>query len=435
MAWNPIYALLLVFSTCIDYAAGMKIYHGTRKSRKIWLIASLISNFGMLFTFKYYGFFSREFNAGLTFLGVDLNIPEMDFLLPIGISFYTFQTVSYTLDIYFRKREPERNIFRLGLYVAFFPQAIAGPIERSTTLLPQLISPAEINPERIALGLRLMLWGFFKKLVIADRLGLTVDQVYGNPENFTGLDHLAATLFFAFQIYVDFSAYSEIAMGAAMLFGIQLMVNFDRPYLRTSIKEFWRHWHISLTTWFRDYVYQPLGGNRINEVVWIRNIFIVFLLSAIWHGANWTFVVWGVLHAGYFFLWHLAEVMWPRTGWAAKFIMLATPIKIGQWALTFTLVCLAWVFFRASSVDSAMYILTQILSVPGVLTLEGFWVGYNLVLISLLLLIEYQSGRRDKWLPVYKNSFPMRLGFDCALILAILLLGINTNNTFIYFQF
>ncbi len=296
MSWEPGYAILIFITTVIVYTTGIAM-HGKSKAVKRRLVAlSIVSNLGILFTFKYFNFFSSNFNNLFSFMDLNLTFPYLKFLLPVGISFYTLQALSYTIDLYRGDREPERHFGIFALYVSFFPQLVAGPIERSTRLMPQFHEKFDFDYNRVVDGLKIMAWGFFKKLVVADRLAQYVDIVYNNPQAHEGGVLVIATYFFIFQVYCDFSAYSDIAIGAAQVMGYRLMDNFKRPYHSKSIAELWQRWHISLTSWFRDYVYIPLGGNRVSELRWNINILIVFVLSGLWHGAEWTFVVWASLN-------------------------------------------------------------------------------------------------------------------------------------------
>ena len=282
MSWKAEYLILIIISTIIDYFAAIQMSKQTVSSkRKLYLLLSLFVNLGLLFGFKYFNFFSDSLCTIFDQFNIFYNVPTFKVLLPVGISFYTFQTLSYTIDVYRKKREPEKHLGIFALYVAFFPQLVAGPIERSTRLLPQLVEKYNFNYDRVTDGLKLMLWGFFKKVVIADRIAVIVNQVYSNPNEAAGIPLLIGTYLFAFQIYCDFSGYSDIAIGAAKVFGIDLMQNFRRPYFAKSIREFWQRWHISLSTWFRDYLYRPLGGNHTSRWRWYYNIMIVFLISGL----------------------------------------------------------------------------------------------------------------------------------------------------------
>ena len=300
MSWKAEYIILIIISTLVDYIAGKKIYtSNSRKEKKFFLWLSILVNIGILFGFKYFNFFNES--TGIIFgeLNLFYNIPQLEVLLPVGISFYTFQTLSYTIDIYRGKTIPESHLGIFALYVSFFPQLVAGPIERSNNLLPQFKRYYYFEYNRVVSGLRLMLFGLFKKVVIADRLAEHVNQVYNSPDQYFGISIIMATILFAFQIYCDFSGYSDIAIGAARVMGIRLMINFNLPYSSRSISEFWKRWHISLSSWFKDYFYIALGGNRVVKWKWYYNLLLTFLVSGLWHGANWTFLLWGLLHGIY----------------------------------------------------------------------------------------------------------------------------------------
>ena len=304
MCWEPSYAILIMTTTFIVYITGLMMYNKSKRKKKFFVALSLLTNLGILFAFKYYNFFNDSVKDLFGTFGLEYSIPALNVLLPVGISFYTFQALGYTIDIYRDARKPEKHFGMFALYVSFFPQLVAGPIERSTRLLPQFHKKVEFNYERVTDGLKLMAWGFFQKLVIADRLGLYVNMVYNNPQAqlsdgtyiFTGLPLLLATYFFAIQIYCDFSGYTDIAIGAAQVMGYELMPNFRRPYFSRTIDELWNRWHMSLIMWFRDYLYIPLGGNRVGKFRYYFNILLVFTLSGLWHGAQWTFVTWGAMN-------------------------------------------------------------------------------------------------------------------------------------------
>lgn len=300
MNWEPVYALLIAGSTLITYGCGLLVerYRGERRKQRLFLLGSLFLNFGILFIFKYYNFLTGSIFSLLSWLGIRFAFPEFTLLLPVGISFYTFQAVGYSLDVYRGDIKPERYLGIYALFVSFFPQLVAGPIERARNLLPQFKEIHRFDETNATQGLKLMLWGYFMKLCVADRLALYVDAVYNNVSEHNGTSLLLASIFFAFQIYCDFGGYSLIAIGAARVMGFSLMENFRRPYFAQSIKEFWGRWHISLSTWFKDYVYIPLGGNRVGRFRHALNLFVTFLVSGIWHGANWTFVLWGGFHGG-----------------------------------------------------------------------------------------------------------------------------------------
>jgi D-alanyl-lipoteichoic acid acyltransferase DltB (MBOAT superfamily) len=446
-SWNAVYLVLILASTAIDYSAGLLMSRTQdKRKRLLYMLGSLLCNLGLLFTFKYFNFFSDSLGLLCTQFGLPWNAPNLKVLLPVGISFYTFQTLSYTIDIYRGKQDPEKHLGIFALYVAFFPQLVAGPIERSSRLLPQLHGNHDFDYDRAVDGLRLMLWGLFKKVIIADRLALMVDLVYANPGAQPGPVLLLATIFFAFQIYCDFSGYSDIAIGAARLMGIQLMTNFDRPYTARSIADFWRRWHISLSSWFRDYVFIPMGGSRVRVSRMTFNILVVFIISGLWHGANWTFIIWGALHGLYYLLWRYTRDMRART---AQIIALPLPLQpFLHWSVTFTLVCVAWVFFRAESLSQALTIFkrlpmgwSQLWANDGLLqTLSRFdtspmaW-GVNLTALACLLFFEHhqEPGKPSRLLSL--SYTPLRWAIYIALILAMFRFGETNELPFIYFQF
>ena len=428
MCWRPEFALLILFSTVIDYFVGLGLGRDfNERGRKALLALSLTVNLGLLFAFKYLGFATESLQSVLEFLRLEYQLPFWNLALPVGISFYTFQTLSYSIDVYLRRIEPERHFGRFALYVSFFPQLVAGPIERSERLLPQLNNLQAILPDNILPGLEKIVWGFFKKLVVADRVAICVNAVYSSPENQSGPTLLVATVLFAFQIYCDFSGYSDIAIGCARILGIDLMENFRRPYFSTSIGEFWQRWHISLSTWFRDYVYIPLGGNRVSPQRWLFNIIVVFAVSGIWHGANWTFVIWGLLHS----LGLLVAMRFSFPRWQSTFA------KVCAAMMTFGFVCIAWVFFRAETVADAWTILTKIPTTSGGLRIPGigiFHLIHALLAIGLLLAVELfqeiYSHRR-----LSPTAFLGRELKLATLVTLIGLLGVFNGSQFIYFQF
>lgn len=354
MAWKPVYILLIVVSTVIDYIAGRAIGRSTDPSVRLrFLLLSFACNLGLLFSFKYLGFFGATVNSVLSRCGVAYALPHFDVLLPVGISFYTFQTMSYTIEVYRGRQTPEKHFGIFALYVAFFPQLVAGPIERSHNLLPQFRPLHRFDYARTVSGLQLMLWGMFKKVVIADHLAVYVDRVYGDLGACSGPVIALGTVFFAYQIYCDFSGYSDIAIGAARILGFDLMRNFDTPYHARSIAEFWKRWHISLSTWFQDYVYIPLGGSRVSVRRFYINVLITFCVSGLWHGANWTFIVWGFMHAMYYMVSRATHPLRERLGQAAGLPRNPRIHAFLRLASTFVLVNIAWVFFRARDLSSA----------------------------------------------------------------------------------
>jgi alginate O-acetyltransferase complex protein AlgI len=441
-AWRVEYLLLIMASTGVDYAAGIQMgTRQTRKARRPWLLLSLLVNLGLLFTFKYLNFFSETFQATFDRFNVFYGIPTFDVLLPVGISFYTFQTLSYTIEVYRGKQKPERHLGIFALYVSFFPQLVAGPIERSTRLLPQFFEKHGFDLERARSGLRLMLWGFFKKLVVADRLAVYVNEVYADPTAHSSATLLVATYFFAVQIYCDFSGYSDIAIGTARIMGYDLMENFRRPYFSRSIREFWGRWHISLSTWFRDYVYIPLGGNRVSKGRWYLNLLIVFVVSGLWHGAAWTFVFWGALHGGYLVLALASTDLRDRLWGMLKGLPAASALRNALAVVTtFHLVLFAWVFFRAETLREAVTVIggvvrwepaTEALSAP-----SGLWnFRLSLVAIAVLLVVDLVQSRWGGEKSLLRMPLPVRWAIYYAALFAILMFGEFGGEDFIYFQF
>jgi alginate O-acetyltransferase complex protein AlgI len=438
MRWQWQYAFLILGQTLVNFHAGARIGRATSSPEKrLWLVAGLAVSLGALFVFKYANFAMGSASAGLRALGLPYLIPHLKVILPVGISFFTFQTLSYTIDVYRGKCPVEPEFHRFALYVAFFPQLVAGPIERATHLLGQFRRETRFDFGRLREGLPLILWGLFKKVVIADRVAIYVARVYASPERFNGPSLLLGTVFFAFQIYCDFSAYSDIAIGSARILGYDLMQNFRLPYLATSISGFWKRWHISLSSWFGDYVYIPLGGNRVSLCKWVRNVFVVFLLSGLWHGANWTFVVWGGLHG----LYYLVERLGGRAWRAARLDRLVPrlvrqPLQV---LLVFSAVCLAWVFFRAASLADALLILGRMFTHwEGGLYMGGSQLTTLLSLALIALLAVVQFLQAAGWVSLYfsRGRFPrpVRWAAYIGMILGIALLG-KSSNEFIYFQF
>ena len=446
MAWRVDYVVLLLISTAVDYVVGRRMGRlADKRQRRPYLAASLFVNLGLLFGFKYFNFLNESARALLGTVGIAYGVPALDVLLPVGISFYTFQTLSYSIDVYNGKTEPEPHLGRFALYVAFWPQLVAGPIERSGQLLPQFRQHFHFDYERVRAGLVRMAWGFFKKVAIADRLAAYVDAVYGAPGDYAGAGVLLATYFFAFQIYCDFSGYSDIAIGAARVMGFELMENFRRPYLSRSIAEFWRRWHISLSTWFRDYVYIPLGGNRVVRWRWYYNLLITFIVSGLWHGAAWTFAIWGALHGSLLILGLATPGWWQRPADAAT---RRRPVpKWLQIFMTFHLVVLGWIFFRAASVNEALYFIGEIARLPWTLDWTGGWAtalplprGQLDLAVSVALiggLIAVEQWVRESVIEQKLAAQPMlvRWAGYVALLLGLLWLAVPTNQQFIYFQF
>jgi len=439
-AWQPAYLLLIVASTAVDYLAGLKLGAATGKGRRWWLGVSLAVNLGLLVSFKYLGFLSQSLETGLGWAGVEAHFPSLELLLPVGISFYTFQTLSYTIDVYRGEREPERHLGCFALYVSFFPQLVAGPIERSTTLLPQLVRGFTFDRGRCISGLGLMLWGFFKKVVVADRAAKIVDAVYGHPGGFQGVTIWLATYAFAIQIYGDFSGYSDIAIGAARVLGIDLSENFRRPYAASSPADFWRRWHVTLSMWFRDYVYIPLGGSRVTLSRHLFNLMVVFVLSGLWHGASWTFVLWGGYHGALL----VAGVLWGRLaeregGAPRQGAAMHTLRVVG----TFHLVCLGWLIFRANDLTHLGELLLRLpVSYPRSIgaelgaALPGTHLGLELWVLGVsALALAIVEAVRARALRLPTPAPPVRGLAWAALCVWVLLAATQSHSPFIYFQF
>ncbi|MBN4046880.1 MBOAT family protein [bacterium AH-315-P07] len=449
MAWNPFYLILILASTLVDYwAARAMEASADRFGKRRWLYLSLGVNLGLLFLFKYANFAGEVIQDVLGFASISVYIPYKNILLPVGISFYTFQTLSYTIEVYRGNQKAIRRLDHFALYVSFFPQLVAGPIERPQRLLPQLIRRVDFEYERVVSGMRTILWGLFKKVVIADRLSVVVDAVYMEPERYPGSILMLATVFFAFQIYCDFSGYTDIAIGSARIFGIDLMKNFNRPYFATSIADFWRRWHISLSTWFRDYVYLPLGGSRGSKGKWVLALIATFGLSGLWHGANWTFIVWGFLHVGYYLVGTATAGVRGSIAERSGVLRLPHFVKFYQVSVTFSLVCVGWIFFRADSIESAFYILTHLgdrwldfTANGGFGEIVASWdismraFELDIMLIGFLLITEAMFGRDSigdalgGWVTYLR--WPVYVG----LCLAIMNLGETNEIPFVYFQF
>ena len=446
MAFIPIYILILFFTIGIDYVAGILIENAQGRRRKAWLVMSICANVGVLAVFKYFNFLSANANAIAEVFHWPYEFPILGIILPIGLSFHTFQAMSYTIEVYRGRQAAERHLGIYALYVMFFPQLVAGPIERPQNLLHQFYEKHEFEYERVTDGLRRMAMGLFMKVVIADRLARYVNVIYNNPTDFQGLSLVVATVFFAFQIYCDFAGYSLVAIGTAEVMGFRLMNNFDRPYLSRSISEFWSRWHISLSSWFRDYVYIPLGGNRVEKPRWYFNLFVTFLLSGLWHGANWTFVIWGGLN-GFYLIFSLltqrARDGFNRAIGLASHPYLHTTLRI---LITFGLTCVAWVFFRAHTLHDALHVLHAAMArpslhqiVPDAVRAEGISkleVLYCFVLISVLMVFEVVSTRVNLIRQFRLQPVWVRWPVYYATCMAIWLLGISTEaKAFIYFQF
>jgi alginate O-acetyltransferase complex protein AlgI len=445
MAFIPIYILILGFTIVIDFIAGICIENTNGKRKKTFLLLSLIANIGVLAIFKYYNFFNHNISFLFHGFGLTNPMPHLSILLPIGLSFHTFQAMSYTIEVYRGNQKAERHFGIYSLYVMFYPQLIAGPIERPQNLLHQFRKNYDFDYNRVTSGLRLMAWGLFKKVVIADRLAIVVDTVYNQPQLHNSLSLIIATVFFTFQIFCDFSGYSDMAIGAARIMGFKLMTNFNKPYQSKNIHEFWKRWHISLSSWFKDYLYIAIGGNRVTIPRWYLNLFIVFLISGLWHGANWTFIIWGALHGFY-----LVFALFTKN-FQEKFNKLLHLDKIPFLSVltTFALVTYAWIFFRANDVRSALYISKHIFtgipvlfqklllhqSIFEYLGLTKKDLILSVFLIFFLETIHYIQNKRNISEIFLQKPFYIRWSIYYGFVLVIVFWGVFENRQFIYFQF
>jgi len=440
MAFIPSYILILLVTILIDYFAGIYIERMEGHGRKTLLWVSILSTCTVLFIFKYYGFFIGSFVSVAQLLGWNLSRPVLSIILPIGLSFHTFQSLSYVIEVYRGNQRAERNFLVYATYVMFFPQLVAGPIERPQNLLHQFKEWHEFSYVNVTAGLKRMAWGFFKKLVVADRLALYVNDVYTYPRACNGLQLTIATVFFAYQIYCDFSGYSDIAIGAAQVLGFRLMENFRTPYYSLSTSEFWRRWHISLSTWFKDYVYVPLGGSRVRKSRHIFNLLVTFGVSGLWHGANWTYVIWGLLNGFYLvFGWLTKE--WRDRLFALLGLQEDTRIrKVIMLASTLVLTCVAWIVFRARNIGDAVYVFTHLASGWNFhqIATEQFLLRQMPVAIASILVLEIgQLWGGTVSLPnlIQKLPLPARWTVYASLVMTVVMFGIYKKTQFIYFQF
>jgi len=447
MSFAPRYILLLAFTITVNYVAGLLIERTAGRMRRVVLIAAIVLSLGNLAFFKYYSFIVGSLESLFAFVQLPIQFPSLRILLPIGITFFTFQALSYTIEVYWGHQKAERHFGIFALFISFWPQLVAGPIERPQNLLRQFYEHHKFEPGRVADGLKLMALGMFKKVLIADSLALFVDKVYGQPDQFGGLALLLGTVFFTFQIYYDFSGYSDIAIGAARVMGFSLMKNFDAPYLAASVTEFWRRWHISLSTWFRDYVYIPLGGNRVSKWRYGINIMVVFMVSGLWHGAAWKFVVWGALHG----LYVIIEVSTSRLRERIRFLLRirADGLLYRSAAIVTTFICvvLALIFFRAESAEQGLVILQTIVldlpaqlralsSVSAGLPLSAIWVAGAVVVLAVMMVLDHIDHRAGLFNKL--SAWPLVIRFTCYLGLVYLPLFVGEfggPQEFIYFQF
>jgi alginate O-acetyltransferase complex protein AlgI len=442
MCWSTKYIWVIWGITLIDYVAGLKIEGSdSPKLRRLYLGLSLVCNVGLLVVFKYASFLGDSVSQAMQFVGLRHDLPLLHIILPVGLSFHTFQAMSYTIDVYHRKAPAERNLLNYALYVAFFPQMVAGPIERPKELLPQFHREPKIRLDLIRSGFAQALWGFFKKMVIADSVAEFVNLVYQNPRGFDGASLLLATLLFGLQIYCDFSGYSDIALGLARVMGYELRMNFRQPYFSRSIAEFWRRWHISLSSWFRDYVYIPMGGSRVSVPRHYLNLLATFALSGLWHGANWTFVMWGALHGLYMIIgqWTLPA----RLRIHAALGLHRVPRLLAVWQAFFTvaLVMMAWIFFRAGTFGSGWYVLThllplghfdsQVLMIAHLTRVSAAFIAFFTI---IMFVVEWWIAHPEQ-IPQLWASSPFRRLCYYACVYAVIFFGVFGHTDFIYFQF
>ena len=427
MNWDPAYALLLLTSTVITYLAALGIgYFKEKRKKKICLVSSLVLNLAILFLFKYFNFLAMNIETALQASGLAVNMPKFALLLPVGISFYTFQALGYSIDVYRGTVKIERDFPTYALFVSFFPQLVAGPIERSQNLLPQFKQQHRFDYDAVMSGVQLMVWGYFMKLVLADRCGIYVDTIFNNVDKHNGGSYLVASLLFPFQIYGDFAGYSLIAIGVARVLGFRLMENFHRPYFACTIGEFWHRWHISLSTWFKDYVYIPLGGNRVGKLRNYFNLLITFVVSGIWHGANWTFLCWGTIH-GILLCIEKAFGISKQKYTGAK--------KIFHWATTFVLVCFAWILFRANNLSDAVSVVTGIFTNLG--TPKPEYANFMAIGLAMTVLLTKEFADEFNWKirVADSKSWLVRHIYLIIMIAYIILFGVLGGDQFIYFQF
>jgi alginate O-acetyltransferase complex protein AlgI len=432
--WDYRFLFLLLFSTFLDYFTGIKMEDSKNpRIRKIWLIISVGINLGFLGVFKYYDFFATSFAGLLMNFGLNVHPTTLNIILPVGISFYTFHGLSYVLDIYFQRIKAERNFVEYGVFVSFFPLLVAGPIERATHLLPQIKKARTFNYGQAVQGARLILWGLFKKVVIADNCAMFVDAVFPAYTDASNSQLILAIVLFSFQIYGDFSGYSDMATGVAKLFGIELLRNFNYPYFSRSIAEFWRRWHISLSSWFKDYLYIPLGGSRVSKGKQIRNTFIIFLVSGFWHGANWTFIFWGFLHALFIIpsIFFATNRQYMATVAEGKF---SPSVKeFFQMLITFILSSFAWIFFRAKNMEEAIGIIRSIGNGHG--KIEQLSSAYPIAAVLIMLLMEWQSRQSSIPFSHIKNKWIRYVTYLIILFLIFMMGAFINPRSFIYFQF
>lgn len=434
--WDWRFLFLMLFSTVVDYLLGVTIYKETsEKKRRLFLYLSLAVNLGLLGFFKYFNFFLENFSTAFSFFGSEIRLGTLSIILPVGISFYTFQTLGYTIDIYRGKIRPAYNFIAFAAFVSFFPQLVAGPIERASNMLPQFFKRRKFLYANGVYGLRQILWGLFKKIVIADNCAKYVDLIFDNPEAFSGSTLVLGAVLFTFQIYADFSGYSDIAIGTARLFGFNLMRNFAYPYFSRNIGEFWRRWHISLSTWFRDYLYIPLGGSRVGTARKVRNIFLVFIISGFWHGASWTFIVWGALHALFFLPLLFSGSNRKYMNVVAAHKRIPSFLELAKMLLTFSLLVFSWIFFRSATISEA-YLYIKRLFTGSLFSVPDIKPATIFLFIVFFMTVEWLARRQDFALAKIENSLNKTFRWCFYLFLIILIFFFSEDKQeFIYFQF
>lgn len=435
--WDWRFLSLIIFSSILDYFIGIQIAKTkTICMRKLFLWLSICINLGFLGFFKYYNFFIDNFVQAFTFFGLEVKPNTLNIILPLGISFYTFQTLSYTIDVYKRKLKPTKDIISFLAFVSFFPQLVAGPIERASHLLPQFYKKREFHYSKAVNGCKQILWGLIKKVVIADNCAYYANIIFTDYQDFNASTLFLGALFFAFQIYGDFSGYSDIAIGTSRLFGFNLKQNFAFPYFSRDIAEFWRRWHISLSTWFRDYLYIPLGGSKVGTLAKVRNTFLIFVVSGFWHGANWTFIIWGFLNALFFLPLLLTNKNRINTSIVAQNSVLPNVKELFQMSSTFLLIVIMWIFFRAESISHALLYINKMCSLS-LVSFPNIFPKWLIVTVILFMLVEW-FGRRDQFAIetlLLKRSKVLKWAFYFMLIVLVFILKSETEQDFIYFQF
>ncbi len=438
--WDWRFLGLIVFSTVLDFFIGKSLEEAKLElNRKLLLYTSFTVNLGFLGVFKYFDFFVSNFIDAFSLFGVEISAGSLNIILPVGISFYTFQTLSYSIDVYRRKLKHTDYFIAFSAFVCFFPQLVAGPIERATNLLPQFLKARKFNYDQAADGMRQILWGLFKKVVIADNCAVFVNAIFDNPDPLSGSTLFMGAVFFAFQIYCDFSGYSDIAIGTSRLFNINLKQNFATPYFSRNIGEFWRRWHISLSTWFRDYLYIPLGGSKGGAWNKIRNVFVIFIVSGLWHGASWNFIVWGGLNALYFLPLMLTKKNRNHLNTVAEGSLFPTYKEFLSIGFTFFLTVIAWVFFRADTLTEAVHYLnlmfsSSFFSMPSFITPKAFML-YTTILICLFIAVEWVQRDKKFGLSIENLSRPSRWVIYTIVVGVIITFGQFGGSEFIYFQF